>query len=214
MTDGAGRRTPPVPHFGSRTEEAFRYALATHGAQVRKGAAVPYISHLLAVASIVMEDGGDEDQVVAALLHDVVEDHGGAPRLDDVAHRFGDRVAEIVRACSDSLAEDPREKAPWAERKGAFVAALAAETDEAILRVALADKLHNVRAMVADAAADPASWRRYNAPPVPIVAYYRGCLAALRRGLPGSRFVPELAVEIERLAALADAETARRGAAG
>jgi len=88
---------PARPPLRTATEEAFTYALALHGAQVRKGGPVPYVSHLLAVASIVIEDGGDEDQVVSALLHDAVEDQGGEPRLEDIVHRFGERVAEIVR---------------------------------------------------------------------------------------------------------------------
>jgi (p)ppGpp synthase/HD superfamily hydrolase len=214
MTDPAPRRSPPVHHFGRLTEEAFGYALAAHGAQVRKGDAVPYVSHLLAVASIVIEDGGDEEQVVAALLHDVVEDQGGVPRLEDVRHRFGARVAEIVEACSDSMVEDPRDKAPWQTRKDAYVASLARESDVGILRVSLGDKLHNVRAIVADAAADREAWRRFNAPPDLIVDYYRGCHAALARGLPRSRFIAELRAEIGRLASLADEEMARRAGEG
>jgi (p)ppGpp synthase/HD superfamily hydrolase len=205
------RRSPRVPHFGRRTEEAFAYALALHGAQVRKGGPVPYVSHLLAVASIVIEDGGDEDQVVAALLHDAVEDQGGEPRLEDIAHRFGERVAEIVRACSDSLAEDPRDKAPWADRKAAYLARLAEESDEGILRVSLGDKLHNARAIASDAAADPRAWDRFNAPPDRIAAYYRACHAALARRHPGSRFLPDLELAVERLQALADEEMSRRG---
>jgi (p)ppGpp synthase/HD superfamily hydrolase len=212
VNEAAGRRTPRVPHFGRRTEEAFAYALAVHGAQVRKGDAVPYVSHLLAVASIVMEDGGGEDEVVAALLHDAAEDQGGVARLEDIAHRFGDRVAEIVRACSDSLAEDPRDKASWEDRKAEYLAALATESDRAILRVSLADKLHNVRAITADAAADPDAWLRFNAPPDRIVAYYRRCLAVLGRGLQHSRFVAELAVSVDRLATLAEEEMGRRAA--
>lgn len=212
MTDPAPRKSPPVPHFGRRTEEAFAYALAAHGAQVRKGGPVPYISHLLAVASIVIEDGGDEDAVVGALLHDVVEDQGGLPRLEDVRHRFGARVADIVEACSDSLAEDPRDKAPWPERKAAYVTALADETDVSTLRVSLGDKLHNVRAMAADVAADRGAWRRFNAAPDQIVGYYRGCHAALANRLPDSRFIPVLAREIAELARLADQEMARRAA--
>ncbi len=211
MTDPAPRKSPPVPHFGRRTEEAFAYALAAHGAQVRKGGPVPYVSHLLAVASIVIEDGGDEDAVVGALLHDVVEDQGGLPRLEDVRHRFGARVADIVEACSDSLAEDPRDKASWPERKAAYVTSLAAETDVSILRVSLGDKLHNVRAIAADTAVDRGAWLRFNAPPDRIVEYYRGCHAALARQLPGSRFVAVLAREIDELGRLADEEMERRG---
>jgi len=205
------RRSPRVPHFGRRTEEAFTYALALHGAQVRKGGPVPYVSHLLAVASIVIEDGGDEDQVVSALLHDAVEDQGGEPRLEDIVHRFGERVAEIVRACSDSLNEDPRDKAPWADRKAAYLARLAEESDEGILRVSLGDKLHNARAIASDAAADPGAWGRFNAPPDRIAAYYRACHEVLARRLPRSRFLPDLALAVERLEALADEETSRRG---
>jgi (p)ppGpp synthase/HD superfamily hydrolase len=168
------------------------------------------VSHVLAVASIVMEDGGDEDEVVAALLHDAVEDQGGLPRLEDVAHRFGDRVASIVRACSDSLAEDPRDKAPWEDRKAAYVAHLRDESDEGILRVSLGDKLHNARAIASDAAADPRAWDRFNAPPERIAAYYRACHAALARRLPGSRFLPDLDLAVTRLEALAAEEVARR----
>ena len=214
MTDETIRRSPRVPHFGQRTEEAFRYALALHGAQVRKGGPVPYVSHLLAVASIVMEDGGDEDAVVGALLHDAAEDHGGEPRVEDIAQRFGGRVAEIVRACSDSLVEDPRDKGPWEERKAAWVARLGEETDAGILRVALGDKLHNARAIASDAAADPCAWDRFNAPPDRIAAYYRACQAALARRLPGSRFLPDLELAVLRLEALAAAEMAARREAG
>jgi (p)ppGpp synthase/HD superfamily hydrolase len=210
MSGDAPRRSPSVPHFGRRTEEAFAYVLAVHGAQVRKGGPVPYVSHLLAVASLVMEDGGDEDEVLGALLHDAVEDQGGEPRLEDIAHRFGDRVAEIVRACSDSLVEDPRDKAPWDERKAAYVARLADESDTGILRVSLGDKLHNARAIASDAAADAGAWRRFNAPPDRIAAYYRACHAVLSNRLPGSRFLPDLALAVERLETLADEEIARR----
>lgn len=214
MSGDTPRRSPRVPHFGRRTEEALAYALAVHGAQVRKGGPVPYVSHLFAVASIVIEDGGDEDQVVGALLHDVAEDQGGEPRLEDIAHRFGDRVAGIVRACSDALVEDPRDKAPWEERKAAYVARLAEESDAGILRVSLADKLHNARAIASDAAADPRAWDRFNAPPDRIAAYYRACHEALSRRLPGSRFLPDLALAVERLEALAVEEIARGGVSG
>ncbi len=132
MNEIVGRGSPPVPHFGRRTEEAFTHALALHAAQVRKGAAVPYISHLLAVASIVMEDGGDEDAVVAALLHDAAEDQGGLPRLEDIEHRFGRHVAAIVRACSDSLVEDRSTKTPWEDRKRIHLDHLERETDPAV----------------------------------------------------------------------------------
>ena len=209
MREPIDSESPPVPHFGRRTEEAFAYALAVHAAQVRKGAAVPYISHLLAVASIVMEDGGGEDEAVAALLHDAAEDQGGLPRLEDIEHRFGSHVAAIVRASSDSLVEDPSTKTPWDDRKRAYLAHLERETDPAVLRVAIADKLHNARSMATDAATDPGAWRRFKATPDRIVWYYGECLRILRERRPESRFVSELAIALERLSALAEEAIAR-----
>src|SRR5215468_3319350 len=98
----------------SRFDRALVYARETHAEQMRKGTDIPYVSHLLAVASLVLEDGGDEDEAIAALLHDAVEDQGGDQRLNDVRSRFGDRVAAIVESCSDS-SEQP--KPPWRTRK-------------------------------------------------------------------------------------------------
>jgi len=207
-----GRESPPVHHFGRRTEEAFTYALAVHAAQVRKGAAVPYISHLLAVASIVLEDGGDEAQVVAALLHDAAEDQGGEARLTDIRARFGAEVAAIVEALSDSLETDPRSKAPWRTRKDSYLARLREERDEGALRVALADKLHNARCIATDVSADPTAWDRFSADPDDIAWYHRACLEILRRRMPESRHVAELDLTVARLAALAAAEMARRTA--
>ena len=88
-----------------RFDRALLYATHVHGGQVRKGTSTPYVAHLLAVAATVLEYGGDEDLAIAALLHDRVEDQGGQARLDDVRHRFGEGVARIVEACSDSLAD-------------------------------------------------------------------------------------------------------------
>jgi hypothetical protein len=88
-----------------RFDRALLYATLVHGGQVRKGTSTPYVAHLLAVAATVLEYGGDEDLAIAALLHDSVEDQGGMARLEDVRNRFGERVARIVEACSDSLAD-------------------------------------------------------------------------------------------------------------
>src|SRR5437764_1000531 len=98
----------------TRFDEAFRYAHEVHAAQTRKGSSAPYIGHLMGVASIVLDDGGSEDEAIAALLHDAAEDHGGRVRLEDIRQRFGDAVARIVEDCTDSW-ESP--KPPWAERK-------------------------------------------------------------------------------------------------
>src|ERR1035437_5075093 len=86
-----------------RFDRALLYATHVHGGQVRKGTSIPYVAHLLAVAATVLEYGGSEDMGIAALLHDAVEDQGGEPRLSDIRNRFGDRVADIVRSCSDSV---------------------------------------------------------------------------------------------------------------
>ena len=102
------------PRLGPRLQSAFRCAAEKHAGQTRKQTAVPYLSHLMAVASLVLEAGGDEDMAIAALLHDVVEDCGGLPRLREVRKMFGARVAKIVEGCTDSFGESKRE---WIERK-------------------------------------------------------------------------------------------------
>lgn len=130
--------------------DAVRCAAAVHGSQRRKGTTVPYLSHLLAVASLVIDAGGTEDEAIAALLHDAAEDQGGTARLEDIRLRFGRRVADIVEACSDSLEEDPTNKAPWRERKQRYIEQLAADDDKSVYLVSAADKLHNARAMLDD----------------------------------------------------------------
>lgn len=134
-----------------RFDRALLYATHVHGGQVRKGTSTPYVAHLLAVAATVLEYGGDEDLAIAALLHDSVEDQGGKARLEDVRNRFGERVARIVEACSDSLADTAKgeRKAHWRERKEAYLAHLR-NADDDILRVSLADKVHNARAILRD----------------------------------------------------------------
>src|SRR5262252_6258891 len=105
-----------------RFDRALLYATHIHGGQVRKGSSTPYVSHLLAVSATVLEYGGDEDLAIAALLHDSVEDQGGKARLEDVGNRFGPRVAHVVAACSDSLADTAKgvRKVDWQERKEAY----------------------------------------------------------------------------------------------
>jgi len=134
-----------------RFDRALLYATHVHGGQIRKGTATPYVAHLLAVAATVLEYGGDEDLAIAALLHDSVEDQGGKARLDDVRNRFGNRVARIVEACSDSLADTGKgeRKADWRPRKEAYLAHLRT-ADEDILWVSLADKVHNARSILRD----------------------------------------------------------------
>ncbi len=132
--------------YGEKFEEALLYAARVHKDQMRKGANVPYVTHLLAVAAIVGENGGTEDETIAALLHDAPEDRGGRERLQDVRGRFGDEVAEIVDGCTDTY-EDP--KPAWRPRKEAYVAHVARAPDSVRL-VSAADKLHNARSILAD----------------------------------------------------------------
>lgn len=119
-----------VVKLGPRFTDAFAYACEAHATHTRKGSTVPYVAHLMAVASLALEAGGDEDVVIAALLHDAAEDAGGEARLLDIGHRFGDRVQRIVRECSDCLEAEP--KPPWRPRKEAYVASLETVSDDAV----------------------------------------------------------------------------------
>jgi GTP pyrophosphokinase len=125
---------------------AFEYAFELHQNQLRKGTLTPYIAHLIGVASLVIESGGDEDQAIAALLHDAVEDQGGLDTLREIKDRFGARVAKIVEGCTDSFTIP---KPPWRERKEAYLAHLD-QVDEDTRLVSLADKLYNVRSILVD----------------------------------------------------------------
>ncbi len=132
--------------MNNRFQQAFEYALEKHGGQKRKGTQVPYISHLMSVAALVMEACGDDDQAIAALLHDVPEDQGGRSALEEIRARFGERVAHIVEGCTDTF-EDP--KPDWRIRKQQYIEHLK-HSDSDTRLVSLADKLHNARSILAD----------------------------------------------------------------
>lgn len=136
--------------LSDRFNQALIYAHTLHREQPRKGKDIPYIGHLLGVASLVLEAGGDEDMAIAALLHDAVEDQGGQPRLDEIKKMFGDRVAHIVWGCTDSDEADPDKKAPWCERKQKYVAHVEHQADPQVRLVSAADKVHNSRAVLLD----------------------------------------------------------------
>lgn len=131
-------------------DEALRYASDVHRTQMRKATDTPYVSHLLAVAAMVLEHRGNEIEAISALLHDAPEDQGGRKRLDDIRTRFGNDVADIVEALSDALAEDPSRKPEWRERKADYHAHLRKCTDSSVLLVSAADKLHNARTTLND----------------------------------------------------------------
>jgi (p)ppGpp synthase/HD superfamily hydrolase len=174
-----------------RYADAVAYAATAHAAQRRKGTDIAYVAHLLAVSGSVLEAGGDEDQAIAGLLHDVVEDQGGMPRAEDVRARFGDRVADIVLGCSDSTVEDREQKPPSDERKAAHIAHLREASDDVLL-VTAADKLHNARAIHTDLLIDgPEMLARFNGKPDQILTYYLSILDVLEsRGTAPVLVVP------------------------
>lgn len=187
------------PLLTHRFREALVFAAELHAGQKRKGTHIPYISHLLGVAALVLEDGGDEDQAIAALLHDAVEDQGGMGTLETIRDRFGSRVAAIVEGCTDSF-HTP--KYPWRERKEQYIAHLYAASPE-VRRVSLADKLHNARSILADLRQNGgAIWDRFRGGKGGSLWYYRELLEVFQQTCDGY-MVEELArvlAEIERLA--------------
>ena len=138
--------TQDKTHLSYRFTNALVYTARLHADQFRKGTPIPYVSHLLGVTALVLEAGGDEDQAIAALLHDAVEDQGGQETLIEIRERFGDRVAAIVEGCSDATSTP---KPPWRKRKETYLAHLI-EASPDVLLVSLADKLHNARSIYRD----------------------------------------------------------------
>jgi (p)ppGpp synthase/HD superfamily hydrolase len=174
--------------LSGRMDDAFAYAHSVHGTQTRKGTERPYLSHLMGVSSIVLDDGGSEDEAIAALLHDAAEDHGGRERLEDIRSRFGDTVAKIVEDCTDSWSTA---KEPWTERKQAYVQH-AKTLSAPSLRVSVADKVHNTYAILRDLRnSGEAVWSRFSATPDDVMAYYEGLIRAYREA-GGGRLVDEL----------------------
>ena len=158
-----------------RFEQALTYAAVLHSGQMRKGTGIPYIAHLLAVASIALEHGATEDEAIAALLHDSVEDAGGRSRAADVRARFGDAVADIVEGCTDA---DTHPKPPWEERKKKYIEHVR-EATPSVLLVSAADKLHNARSTLADVRQlGDALFDRFNGKKAGTLWYYREMVKA------------------------------------
>jgi (p)ppGpp synthase/HD superfamily hydrolase len=177
-----------LPKLTSRFDDAFKYAHEVHATQLRKGSGSPYISHLMGVTSIVLDDGGGEDEAIAALLHDAAEDHGGRPQLEQIRARFGDAVAKIVEDCTDSWSE-PKE--PWIERKQAYIQHARHLTGPS-LRVSAADKVHNAYAILRDLRnIGERVFERFHATPDDVVAYYESLVRAYREA-GGGLLVDEL----------------------
>jgi (p)ppGpp synthase/HD superfamily hydrolase len=190
--------------LGPRFLRAFSFAAEGHAGQTRKASTIPYISHLMGVASLVLEFGGDEDQAIAALLHDVVEDCGGAPMPKEVRRRFGIRVAKIVDGCTDS---DTYPKPPWRERKESYIRHL--KTADADTRlVSAADKLNNVRSILSDyREVGESVWARFTGGREGTLWYYRALLEEFLRRKP-SRLIRELELAIRELETTASLNSA------
>jgi len=186
--------------LGARFDEALAFAARLHRDQLRKGTEIPYVSHLLAVAGIALENGANEDEAIAALLHDAVEDQGGAPTLVEIRRRFGEAVADIVAGCTDT---DEVPKPPWRGRKEAYVAHVASASPSVRL-VSAADKLHNARSILADYRRHGERiWKRFAGGREGTLWYYRALVDAFRTH-GETPLVDELArtvAELERLAA-------------
>jgi HD domain len=202
---------PEPPALTTRFLTAVGLAQEIHGHERRTGTEIPYLAHLLVVTGLVIEDGGDEDQAIAAMLHDTVEDGGGRPLLRRIAWAFGAEVATIVEGCSDTIDIDPRES--WIERKRRYLAHLPAVEDDAILRVALADKVHNARSIVRDYREEGhALWDRFTQKTAREQLWYYGGLLAFfqaRRPGPLTEDLRRAVAELAWLVAQDDAQRSR-----
>lgn len=189
--------------LGPRFRRAFLFAADKHAGQTRKASTIPYIAHLMGVASLALEAGGDEDLAIAALLHDVVEDCGGLPMLKEVRRRFGKRVARVVEGCTDA---DTYPKPPWRARKEKYIAHLK-KADADTRLVSAADKLNNVRSIVSDYRAIGESvWSRFNGGREGTLWYYRTLRDEFLRHKP-NRITRELDLAVNELELLAAAKS-------
>ena len=186
--------TGPIPIDGTFTD-ALDYARRWHVDQGRKGSDVPYLSHLLEVAGLVLQFGGTQDQAIAGLLHDVVEDQGGMPRLEEIRAQFGEDIAAMVNALSDSISDDRADKAPWVDRKIEHIDHYAEVNmaGESSLLVAACDKLSNARSVVTAAAAGHDVFSRFKGGRYGTAWYYRNMAASLLPGLE-----PDASAALER----------------
>lgn len=189
----------------ARFTEAVEYARGLH-TEFRKGTRIPYMAHLLGVASMVMGEAGgkvpvNEDMVIAAILHDVVEDHGGETRLREVEKKFGVSVARIVESLSDTLAEDHNKKEGWEERKIKYIERLRNEPEDVLL-ISCADKLYNAKAILDDfKEIGPEVFERFKRGPKEQLWYFKELLVIFQARLEG-RIVDELAGVVNELARL------------
>ena len=202
-------RTMPLPRgktlYSLRFLAALEVAAMMFATPRRKKTRTPYVAHILGVCAIVLEHGGSEDEAIAALLHDTLEDITPTRKARKTVRAFGDDVYVIVKGCSDGTPDKKGKKAPWRERKEAYVAALGHEP-RSVLLVSAADKLHNARAIVADLRAiGDAVWKRFNASKDEILWYY-GALVGAFMANPAHdvALVDELDRTVQQMRRLAD----------
>ncbi len=187
-----------MTRLSEKFDEALKFASSAHREQTRKGTTIPYITHLMAVASIVGENGGDEELMIAALLHDSMEDQGISH--DEIKKHFGERVAGVVEACSDSFTKP---KPPWRERKEKHIAHLRKANSDVRL-VSAADKIHNANSILSDFRKEGVTvWKRFNAGPKEILWYYESVVEALRDGWYHP-LIDELAETVKKLAKIVE----------
>ncbi len=185
--------TDKKPGLSQRFEDALIYATRLHARQNRKRSNVPYIAHLLGVTALVLEDGGNEDEAIAALLHDAVEDQGGLTTLAEIKQRFGEHVAMIVDALTDAYTFP---KPPWRQRKIQYIEAMR-YADDSIRRVSLADKVYNARATLADIRRDGQSaWKKFKEGKEGTLWYYHELISVF-----GEQGQHELWKELKRVVA-------------
>jgi GTP pyrophosphokinase len=198
---------PREGELGDRFVDALSYAARVHAGQLRASDGRPYVAHLLRVAGLVIQDGASEDEAIAALLHDAVEDQGGLERLNEIRRRYGGTVAQIVDECTDSYGAP---KPPWRARKERYLAELD-QSSPGALRVSAADKLDNVRSVIRGYLMEGEElWAHSNKGPDDVRWYYDTLANRFVELLPGP-----LADELSRTVAeldrvIAAAEPARR----
>jgi GTP pyrophosphokinase len=198
------------PLLGPRFASALTYASTLHATQLRKGTKTPYVSHLLAVAALAIEYGANEDEAIAALLHDAIEDQGGSDTRRRITALFGQTVADIVDGCSDT---DVMPKPPWRDRKERYIAHVS-ETSPSIRLVSMCDKLHNARSLIMDLRAKRADlWSRFSAGRDETCWYYRQLVDAYTKALakdgPSSLRMRELLEELTIVVEILERESAQ-----
>ena len=168
--------TSDTPLLSPRYAEAMSYAMTLHNTQTRKGSTIPYVAHLQAVAALVLEMGGTEDEAIAAWLHDGPEDQGGRETLAEIRRRFGDAVADIVEGCSDAFTQP---KPPYQQRKQAYIDHLATDASKSIMLVSSCDKLHNARSLLSDYRdVGEELWKRFTGTRAQTLWYYNSLVEA------------------------------------